>query len=133
MTGNFIFPFLLFLSGISQSLAPPDKPRLSDCESVTVRDTDRRSFHNRTPSTLDGDGNSGTFTITPRTFTRNAGLKVTGKRALYAREIHWIAFDLRTDDGHVFKSFFKYDYGDDRADSWVYAFVPCRANRDRRT
>jgi hypothetical protein len=79
------------------------------------------------------DGDSKPDTITPRTYTVKVNRKVSGKTKSKTREIHWIAFDIKTSKGRVIKSFFKYNYGTNEADYWVYAFVPCRINRDGRT
>lgn len=80
---------------------------------------------------MDGDGKPDT--ITSQTYTLKANRKDSDRSTPNAREIHWITFDIKTSKGRVLKSFFKYDYGTDRADYWVYAFVPCRVNGDRRT
>ena len=130
--GDLIFLLLLAVGGISRPEAL-EKPRLPDCRNVIVQDSDRRSFDDRTPFTLDVDGDGRPDTIRPRTYTLKASRKGSGRLTPNAREIHWIAFDLKTSDGRVFKPFFRYDYGTDEADYWVYAFVPCSINGDRRT
>ena len=45
----------------------------------------------------------------------------------------WIVFDLKTGRGRVVRSFFKYRYGTDDVDYWVWALVPCKAHRGGRT
>lgn len=110
-----------------------EKSNLADCRKVVVQDSDKRDFNERGSFTLDVDGDGEPDTITPRTYAVKTSRRVSDKARPIAREIHWIAFDIKTSKGRVINSFFKYDYGTDQADYYVYAFVPCRINSDRRT
>lgn len=132
MIGNLISLLLLFLAIVPQPKAQANL-KLADCRRIKVQDSDRRSFDNRNSFTLDVDSDGRPDTITSRTYTLKANRKDSGKPRPKAREIHWIAFDIKTSKGRVLKSFFKYDYGTEKADYWVYAFVPCSINGDRRT
>ena len=131
MIGDLVFLLLLTSAVISQPNAL-ERSTLPDCRKVIVQDSDRRSFNDRAPFSLDVDGDGKLDTITPRTYTRKAYRKDSGRLTPKAREIHWIAFDLESSKGRTLKSFFKYDYGTDEADYWVYAFVPCSVNVDGR-
>ena len=71
----------------------------ADCR--RVEDRDRRAFDERSPITMDVDGDDKLDTITPQTY------QVRGTR--------WISFDLKTSRGRVPKSFFKYEYGTDES------------------
>jgi hypothetical protein len=130
MTGYLIFLLLLAVGGISQHDAL-EKPRLPDCRKVMVQDSDRRSFDDRTPFTLDVDGDGRPDTITPRTYAQKINRRRSGRLMPEAREIHWITFDMKTSRGRALKSFFKYDYGTDEGDYWVYALIPCRVGGGR--
>ena len=132
MIGDLIL--LLSLSGtvVSQPTTL-EKSKLPDCRKVIVQDSDRRSFNDPNSFTLDVDCDGRPDTITPRTYTLKANQRDSRRLTPNAREIHWIAFDIKTSTGHLLKSFFRYDYGTDEADYWVYAFVPCSINGDRRT
>ena len=132
MIGNFLFLLLLIFAVMTQ-LDAQEKSKLEDCRKIVVQDSDRRGFDERNSFTLDVDGDGKPDTITPRTYTVKTNRKISGKTKSKAREIHWIAFDLKTSKGRVINSFFKYNYGTDEADYWVYAFVPCRINSDGRT
>ena len=102
----------------------------ADCRNIT--DQDRRPFDDLRPITFDADGDDNLDIITPRTYTVKAGGAPSAKLRRRARESHWITFDLRTGRGRVLNSFFRYEYGTDEADYWVYALVPCDVNNDGR-
>ncbi len=123
--------FLLLIFAVAFQLKAQEKSKLADCRKIVVEDSDRRGFDERESFILDLDGDGEPDTITPRTYAVKINRKVSGKNN--ARENHWIAFDLKTSKGRVVKPFFKYNYGTDEADYWVYAFVPCRINRSGRT
>lgn len=126
---------LIFLLSLTVAASQPDTPRkseLPDCRGVIVQDSDRRSFDDHSSFTLDVDGDGKPDTITPRTYILKANRKNPDRFTPSAREVHWIAFDIKTSQGRVLKSFFKYDYGTDVADYWMYAFVPCSVNEDGR-
>ena len=131
MIRDLIFLLSLTIPVVSQPAAL-ENPKLPDCRKVIVQDSDRRSFDDRIPFTLDVDGDGRPDTITPRTYTLKANRKDARKLTPNAREIHWIAFNMKTSRGRLLKSFFRYDYGTDEADYWVYAFVPCSINGDGR-
>jgi hypothetical protein len=131
MIGDLIFLLPLTLAVVSQP-EPLEKSKLPDCRRVIVQDPDRRSFDDRNSFTLDIDGDGRPDTIRPRTYTLKANRKDARKHPPNAREMHWIAFDMKTSKGRVLKSFFRYDYGTDEAAYWVYAFVPCSINGDRK-
>jgi hypothetical protein len=129
-----ITKFILLLSLIFAGALPlhAQQKKLADCRSIVVQDSDRRGFQESSSFNLDVDGDREADTITPRTYVVKNKRKATAKDGSKARENHWITFDLKTSRGRVVRSFFKYEYGTDWADYWVYAFVPCRINRDRR-
>jgi hypothetical protein len=91
-----------------------------DC--LTIEDSSRRSFEELGPIAVDVDGDGKPDTITPRIYAT----RKRGKR----RENHWITFDLNPTRGLAQRSFFRYKYGTDEADYWVYALVPCDVNKD---
>ena len=106
MIGDLIFLLSLTVAVVSQ----PDtleKSKLPDCRRVVVQDSDRRSFDDRNSFKLDVDADGRPDTITPRTYTLKANRKDSGRLTPKAREIHWIAFDMKTSKGRVLKSFFK--------------------------
>lgn len=128
-----IFSFLLLILATTVQFYAQEQSKLVDCEKIVVQDSDRRSFDDRSSFMLDVDGDGEPDTITPRTYAVKTNRNVSGKTKTKAEDIHWITFDLKTDKGRVINSFFKYNYGTDEADYWVYAFVPCSTNRDGRT
>jgi hypothetical protein len=132
MIRAFLF-FSLLSFTLSAQLYAQRKSSLADCRKIVgVKDSDRRSFDDRNSFTTEVDGDGQPDTITPRTLTVKSNRKLSSKGKEKAPEIHWIAFDIKTSKGRVLNSFFKYNYGTDEADYWVYAFVPCRVNRDGR-
>ena len=132
MIRNLLFFFLLIFAVTVQSNAQGN-PKLLDCRKITVQDSSRRSFDNRNSFKLDVDGDGKPDTITPRTYKVKVNRKTSGKTKSKVRENYWITFDIKTSKGRVLNSFFRYDYGTNEAVYWVYAFVPCRINRDGRT
>ncbi|MCM3873536.1 MAG: hypothetical protein ND895_22865 [Pyrinomonadaceae bacterium] len=129
-----VFSFLsLLVLATTVQLNAQEKPKLADCQNTVVQDSSRRLFDDRSSFMLDVDGDGKPDTITPRTYAVKANRNVSGKTKTKASDIHWVTFDLKTHKGRVIKSFFKYNYGTDEADYWVYAFVPCSTNQDGRT
>lgn len=116
----FAVSIVLALSFLFQSL---------NCKDA-VTDERKRSYSELTPIEVDVDLDGKVDTITPRTYTTKASRDRFGRRI---KEIHWIALDLTTSRGAKFPSFFKFDYGTNLADYWVYALIPCSVNRDQRT
>jgi hypothetical protein len=111
----------IILAGLLLSVTPPSKCGDFD-------DNDKRSFYDGLdPIVKDIDGDGKPDTITPR-------LVVTHYRDRKSKlhQAEWIVFDLKTSQGQVVHSFFKYRYGTDRIDYWVWALVPCKANKDGR-
>ena len=111
----------IILAGLLLSATPSSKCGDFD-------DNDKRSFHGALdPVVKDIDGDGKPDTITPR-------LVVTHYRDRKSKlhRAEWIVFDLKTSRGRVVRSFFKYRYGTDRIDYWVWALVPCKANKDGR-
>jgi hypothetical protein len=127
--------FLLLLFVVNAQLkAQENSSSGRNCRKINgVKDSDRRSFDDRDSFQIDVDGDGKPDTFTPRTYAVKVNRKASGKARLKPREVHWIAFDLKTSKGRTINSFFKYNYGTDEADYWVYAFVPCKVNRDART
>jgi hypothetical protein len=76
---------------------------------------------------MDVDGDGKPDTITPRFVVTHYRDK---KSKLHQAE--WIVFDLKTSRGRVVRSFFKYHYGSDKTDYWVWWLAPCKANKDGR-
>jgi hypothetical protein len=131
MIGKLLPLFLLIAAAASHSHAR-GKSRLPDCRKVVVRDSDRRPFSERDSFTLDVDGDGRPDTITARTYAVKATRKGPGGDTPGARETHWISFDLKASGGPALRSFFRYDYGTDEADYWVYALIPCSLDGDGR-
>lgn len=125
--------FLLPLIAIAMPFhAQAETNQTQDCRTVIVQDHDRHSFRNRSPFLVDVDGDGQPDTISPRLYTVKARGNQTGAN-LKAHEEHWISFDLQPSKGAVLKSFFKYRYGTEKADYWVYALIPCRMNKQGST
>ena len=99
--------------------------------SVAVSDEIKRPYDDLTPVLLDVDGDGKLDKIIPRTYVGPPTKKRHGADRAREKESHWIAFDLEV-SGKPSKSFFRFNYGSDLADYWIYALVPCRANKDRR-
>ena len=83
--------------------------RPSKC-SVAVSDEIKRSYDDLTPVSFDVDGDGKLDRIIPRTYVGPPTRTLHGEDKAREKESHWIAFD-----------------------HWIYALVPCRANKDRRT
>ena len=112
----------IMLAGLLLSVTPSPKCRAID-------DNNKRSFYgNLDPIVMDIDGDGKPDTITPK-------LVVTHYRDKKSKlhQAKWIVFDLKTSRGRIVRSFFKYRYGTDKMDYWVWALVPCKANKDRRS
>jgi hypothetical protein len=103
----------------------------SKCQQI--EDRDRRAFIDLSPIVVDVDGDGNPDRISPRIYTVRVKSRVHGSARSKLREIHWITFDLETSQGRVLRSFFRYRYGTDVADYWVYVVVPCDVNRDGKT
>ncbi len=129
MIGELTFLLSLTLAVVPQS-GTLEKSKLPDCRKVIVQDPDRSSFDDRNSFMLDVDRDGRPDTIISRTYTLKAARKGSRRLTPNAREM--IAFDMKTSRGRLLKSFFRYDYGTDEADYWVYAFVPCSVNGDGR-
>ena len=99
-------------------------PMTTKCRAIT--DDDRSGFNvsDLHPIVLDLDGDGKAEIITPR-------LVVTHyhDRKSKVHQAEWIAFDLKTSRGRVVRSFFKYRYGTDRIDYWVWALEPCKPDK----
>ena len=108
--------------------------------SVAVSDEIKRSYDDLTPLVFDVDGDGKPDKIIPRTYVGPPGKTIhrgivdeTGReRDIREKESHWIAFDLELANKPS-KTFFRFKYGWDLADYWIYAIVPCRANRHPHT
>ena len=96
---------------------------------LDVADADKRPYDDLTPIPIQVGPGGSVASVIPRVYVTRSP-----KRARRgAREAHWIAFDLKRADGSVQKSFFRFNYGDNLADYWIYALVPCDVNQDGRT
>ena len=94
----------------------------------TADDGVKRSFHDDLgPIVMDIDGDGKPDTITSRfvvTHFRDRKSKL--------HQAEWLVLDLKTSRGRVVRSFFKYHYGNDRIDYWVWWLAPCKVNKDGR-
>lgn len=102
--------------------------KLPDCRKYQVADDDRLDFASGKLVKADVDGDGEVDTITPRDYKAEGKDKSDPE----VNELHWIAFDVKTSGGKDFKSFFKYNYGNNVADYYVYALVPCNSNSDEK-
>ena len=102
-------------------------------EPQTILDDVKRSFDDLKPIKIDVDGDGRTDTIQPRVYVVVPEC-AKGKHLRPGDIQHWIAFDLTLATGRRIPSFFKYQYGTDQADYWVYALVSAGdINADGRT
>ncbi|HAF12355.1 MAG TPA: hypothetical protein DHU55_13440 [Blastocatellia bacterium] len=113
--------FLLSFSIVAQA----------DCR--TVDDRDKRPFDELSPIVIDIDNDGKPDRILPRVLKLKPTLQRHGPKRTREKESHWIVFDLHTSKGRNLKSFFRYQYGSDWANYWVYALVPCDVNGDGKT
>jgi hypothetical protein len=102
-------------------------PPASKC--LAIHDADMRGFLDSDlgPIAMDVDGDGKPDTITPRLVVTHYRDK---KSKLHQAE--WIVFDLKTSRGRVVRSFFKYHYGNDKVDYWVWWLAPCRPDKKGR-
>ena len=103
----------------------------SDCRAVD--DRSKRSFQELSPIVVDLDNDGNPDRILPRVRILKPTPERHGPKRIREKESHWIVFDLHTSRGQNLKSFFRYKYGSDWADYWVYALVPCDVNGDGKT
>lgn len=132
MIRKLLFSLLLMFTALAQ-LNAQEKSKLADCRTYFVQDSDKRDFSRRDSFALDVDGDGRADTVTTRIYAVKTNRRTSGKTAPQPRETHWIAFDLKTGAGRVINPFFKYKYGTNEADYYVYAIVPCNFNRDGKT
>jgi hypothetical protein len=100
----------------------------TDCR--IVKDDDKRSFAELDPIVIDADHDGKPDKILPRVLKLKPTRERHGPKRIREKESHWIVFDLATSKGQNRKSFYRYNYGSDWADYWVYALVPCDVNGD---
>jgi hypothetical protein len=100
----------------------------TDCR--IIEDRDRRSFAQLDPIVIDVDHDGKPDKILPRVLKLRPTRERHGPQRIREKESHWIVFDLATSKGRNSKSFFRYNYGSDWADYWIYALVPCDVNGD---
>src|SRR6266851_9612245 len=116
----------MFISAILAGLLF-SMPMTTKCREIT--DDDKRGFFvsDLHPIVLGLDGDGKPNIITPR-------LVVTRYRDRRSKvhQAEWIVFDLKTSRGRVVRSFFKYNYGTDKIDYWVWWLAPCKVNKDGR-
>ena len=102
-------------------------PPSSKCRSIG--DSDMRSFADSDPDPIvmdiDGDGK-------PDTITSRFVVTHFRDRKSKLHQAEWLVLDLKTSRGRVVRSFFKYHYGNDRIDYWVWWLAPCKVNKDGR-
>jgi hypothetical protein len=109
-----------------------DDSKLTDCRKIVVQDSEKRSFNQLESFPLDVDGDGKPDTVTPRTYTVKTNQKIFNGTVWKPHEKHWITFDIRTANNRVLKSFFKYHYGNNVDDYYVFALLPCKINRDKK-
>ena len=97
-----------------------------------IQDRDKRGFDDLKSIFLDLDADGKPDEITSRVYSEKISARQRRKFRGRPHQSHWITFDLTTSKGNTRRSFFKYLYGTDRADYWVYALVPCDVNKDGR-
>jgi len=94
---------------------------------VDIKDEEKRSFDDLRPILVDVDNDGKPDRIIPRVYSVQLN-RAPHRRKGSAKEANWITLDLKTSKGRVLKSFFRFQYGTDIADYWVYALVPCKRN-----
>jgi hypothetical protein len=112
----------IILASLLLSIPPSSKCR-------AIGDSDMRSFADSDPDpiVMDIDGDRKPDTITSRfvvTHFRDRKSKL--------HQAEWLVLDLKTSRGRVVRSFFKYHYGNDRIDYWVWWLAPCKVNKGGR-
>ncbi len=86
--------------------------------SQVITDEDKHSFDSLPRLSIDIDGDGKAESIRPRTYSVRESRTTQSRKA---RTAHWIAFDLLPTSKGTRKTLFRYRYGDDRADYWVWA------------
>ena len=81
----------------------------------------RRSFTELDPITVVSEGVP--WQVEPRTYSQKDGDR---------GETHWVALTLRRPGSTEEQPFFKYRYGDESAQYWVYVLHVCDSNADGR-
>ncbi len=92
-----------------------------------IEDQHVRGFDKLQPIVFDIDGDNRVDEITPRVIDEVKSTNAPNKSITK----NWIIFDLKTGNGRSVKSFFKYEFGADGVEYWVWALRPCRVNNDR--
>src|SRR5216683_1564615 len=112
----------MFISAILAGLLF-SMPMTTQCRAIT--DDDKRGFFvsDLHPIILDLDGDGKPDIITPRLVVTLTHYR---DRRSKVHQAEWIVFDLKTSRGRVVRSFFKYNYGRDKIDYWVWALALCR-------
>jgi len=113
----------IILASLLLSIPPSSKCR-------AIGDGDMRSFADPDPDPIvmdiDGDGK-------PDTIRSRLVVKRFRDRKSKLHQAEWLVLDLKTSRGRVVRSFFKYHYGNDRIDYWVWWLATCQVNKDGRT
>lgn len=89
------------------------------CLAITAQRYDgkgRRPFDDLSPIYLDLDGDRKSDSIRPRAYKIRRG----------RIHVNWIAFDAKLSSGRNLKGFFRYKYGTDDVNYWVYALRQIR-------
>jgi len=108
--------FLVALADLALADPSPD--------GFLVVDSDKHPFEELAPISVDLDKDGKLDTIQPRTYSSKPG---DGQ----ARTNLWIAFDLRLATGKTLRDIFRYRYGDNRGEFWIWALKPTGdMNRD---
>jgi hypothetical protein len=107
----------------------------NECQNLSeLLEGNRRAFDDLSPISLDVDGDGKLDAINPHLYTQPATPSNNRSPFSEAKELHWIAFDLKTSSDRELPNFFQYNYGTDIADYWVYGLVACGdVNRDGKT
>ena len=83
----------------------------------------KRGFDDLSPISLDVDGDGRLDLITPRIVRRQVHHPNLQSSESRRPEAHFIVFDLKFANGRFLKSFFKFKFGDSKADYWVYSMA----------